>query len=350
MNTLAPARRGLSGEALRETRRIGHLLKAAGAGLAQVEAPLTELRTLDLGTAGQRALGRRLPGGGPHGTLELLTTVNLQLRIAHEDTNHLIALVEQDLRGTPAEDSGLVRALEGLLVLARALDARLREDLLVVHRLFRAVETAVVRDLSPAYETARALLGGFPDAWVLGAGLHRRLADQAATFSAQDPAGPPPRNAATGVPAARAVAAARPAEKLIDVELRLLPPAHRARYAEEFHAELHHLARTGATPAGQSRYALRQLRGVWRLRAALKEPLRPRWFRLHRLACWVLGSEWRTWGVLGPPLLLAIGNVFLQQGWGSAVFTIPGVVVYWAGVEKLRERWGVRVRRRGVDQ
>ncbi|MEO3861968.1 hypothetical protein [Acrocarpospora sp. B8E8] len=36
----------------------------------------------------------------------------------------------------------------------------------------------------------------------------------------------------------------------------------------------------------------------------------------------------------------------LQQGWGSAFFTLPGVVAFYAGVEWLRHRWGVEVARR----
>ncbi|SDI30790.1 hypothetical protein [Nonomuraea jiangxiensis] len=64
---------------------------------------------------------------------------------------------------------------------------------------------------------------------------------------------------------------------------------------------------------------------------------------------WVLTSDWRTWGLLGPLLAFAIVNVFLQQGWGSASFTIPAVMAFYAGVEWLRKRWGVEVEPRRRD-
>lgn len=147
----------------------------------------------------------------------------------------------------------------------------------------------------------------------------------------------------------RASAASRLTESLLALELQLLPTQHRARYAEEFHAELHDLAQARATKALQFLYALQQLRRVWQLRAALQAPYHPRLHRLHRLACWILSSDWRTWGLLGPLMAFAIVNVFLQQGWGSAFFTIPAIVAFYAGVEWLRSRWSVKVKpgRRG---
>ncbi len=64
-----------------------------------------------------------------------------------------------------------------------------------------------------------------------------------------------------------------------------------------------------------------------------------------RPMCWVLASDLRTWGMLGPVMAIAIANVHAEQGWGSAFFTLPGVVAFYAGVEWLRHRWGIEVKR-----
>jgi hypothetical protein len=132
----------------------------------------------------------------------------------------------------------------------------------------------------------------------------------------------------------------RTAEGLLRTALKWLPAEHRGRYAEEFGAEQRKLSK----PLRQVLYALRQMRHVLQLRAALLNPDQPS--RLHRAACWILASEWRTWGLLGPLMACAIVNVFLQQGWGSAFFTIPAVVAFYVGVEWLRGRWDVEVKRR----
>ncbi|MFF0578924.1 hypothetical protein [Streptosporangium saharense] len=131
---------------------------------------------------------------------------------------------------------------------------------------------------------------------------------------------------------------------LVSLQMRLLPPQHRSRYGEELQAELHYLAQAKATPAMQILYALQQLSRVWAHRAALQAPDRPRFYRLHRTACWVLATEWRTWGTLGPLLVAGVINIHLSQGWGSALFTLPGIVAFYAGVEWLRKRWGVEVK------
>lgn len=138
----------------------------------------------------------------------------------------------------------------------------------------------------------------------------------------------------------------RSAERLIHLETWLLPTRDRGRYSEELRAELHDLAQAKATTAVLVLYALQQLGRVWQLRAALQAPDRPRLFRLHRLACWILASDVRTWGLLGPLMTLAIINVHLQQGWGSAFYTLTSVVGFYVGVEALRKRWGVTVKRR----
>ncbi|QYC37934.1 hypothetical protein Nocox_01500 [Nonomuraea coxensis DSM 45129] len=138
----------------------------------------------------------------------------------------------------------------------------------------------------------------------------------------------------------------RVSEHLIRVELWLLPDRYRARFANEFCGELQALAEAKATRALQVMYALQQLRRVCQLRAALRAPDQPRFYRTYRLMCWILAAESRTWGLLGPLMAFAIVNVFLEQGWGSAFYTLPAVVAVNAGVERLRKHWGVKVKAR----
>jgi hypothetical protein len=66
----------------------------------------------------------------------------------------------------------------------------------------------------------------------------------------------------------------RPANGLTKAAARVLPASDRARYAEEFSAELHDLALSGAGPLGQMLYGLRQVRGTLGLRIALQSPRR----------------------------------------------------------------------------
>ncbi|MEU5863475.1 hypothetical protein ABZ815_20060 [Nonomuraea sp. NPDC047529] len=140
--------------------------------------------------------------------------------------------------------------------------------------------------------------------------------------------------------------ASHSARLLINIEIRLLPAAYRKRYAEELLSELHDLTQAKVNLLSQLLYVFRQLRQVWQLRAALQAPGQARFHRLYRAACWILASDWRTWVLLGPLMAFAIVNVFLQQGWGSAFFTIPTVVAFYAGVEWLRSRWDVKVKAR----
>lgn len=144
----------------------------------------------------------------------------------------------------------------------------------------------------------------------------------------------------------KAVPISRSAEHMVSLMMKLLPAVCRNRYAEEFNAELYDLARLKATRTVQVVYALRQFGRVWQLREALLRPNQPRFHRLRRIACWVLASDWLTWSLLGPPLAFGVINVHLSQGWGSALFTLPGVVGFYAGVEWLRRRWSIEVKRR----
>jgi hypothetical protein len=65
-----------------------------------------------------------------------------------------------------------------------------------------------------------------------------------------------------------------PARGLADAASFLLPSADRDRYSKEFRSELWDLAQDGAGPFIQMRYALRQLRGAFPMRMALRPPRR----------------------------------------------------------------------------
>ncbi|WP_371778331.1 hypothetical protein [Streptosporangium subroseum] len=142
------------------------------------------------------------------------------------------------------------------------------------------------------------------------------------------------------------IAVAQPADRLIDATMRLLPAQHRSRYKDEFSAELYALAQANATRSIQVIYAMQQLSRVLQLRASLRAPNESPSYRLRRVACWVLASEIRTWGLLGPVMVAAVINVTLSQGWGSAFYTMPGVVAFYWGVEWLRTHWDIEVKRR----
>ncbi|MEU8404517.1 hypothetical protein AB0C28_55940 [Nonomuraea sp. NPDC048892] len=149
-------------------------------------------------------------------------------------------------------------------------------------------------------------------------------------------AGEPDRRAAPGGMRAHA------AEWILLQLVRQLPVRHRMRFAEEFYAELQTLANSRRGPTLMIKYSFYQSLRIWQLRMALQSHATP--YLVQRAIRWLLVSEWRTWGLLGPLVVFAIVNVFLQQGWGSAFFTIPAVVAFYAGVEWLRSRWGVKVK------
>jgi hypothetical protein len=62
------------------------------------------------------------------------------------------------------------------------------------------------------------------------------------------------------------------AVRLTRISARILPAGERARYDEEWQAELYELAFTGASRWAQLIYALRVLNEAWVLRAELKAP------------------------------------------------------------------------------
>jgi hypothetical protein len=76
----------------------------------------------------------------------------------------------------------------------------------------------------------------------------------------------------SGQPGARRVAPA--AASLLTTAARLLPAAHRSRYAEEYRSELWDLAQAGAGRIRQLRYALCQFRNVVPMSVTLRSPRR----------------------------------------------------------------------------
>lgn len=82
------------------------------------------------------------------------------------------------------------------------------------------------------------------------------------------------------------------------------------------------------------------------LRAAVRMRLYDLGGLLIKVACWILASNFRTWGLLGPTLAYGLVDVTLEQGLGSAIYTVPSIVAISLGVEWLRHRWGVNRRPR----
>ncbi|MCA2229649.1 hypothetical protein [Nonomuraea aurantiaca] len=134
----------------------------------------------------------------------------------------------------------------------------------------------------------------------------------------------------------------RSAAGLLKVGLQIVPSADRERYREELLADLHDIASGRAPKLAQLRYAINQVLHALPLRLSLRHPTRYVRDIAFRLTYWILSSDFRTWGLLGPFLGWGIVNIHLQQGWGSALFTLPGVVAFYAGIEWLRKRWRVK--------
>ncbi|MGW0809910.1 hypothetical protein [Nonomuraea sp. NPDC002799] len=248
-------------------------------------------------------------------------------RLAHD--------LERDLRDAlgraPRLDPAVARPLEHAL--EHACDLHLAFTRALDIAIERALARALIHALDRSIRLARAhgVDLGLDDSLARARALARVLtAPGSDTFGL----GPP------------GTAAPRIAEWLIAAESRLLPEQHRSRFFHEFRSELHELACEHDARWPQVMYTLRQFRRVAQLRAAIQAPARPRLYRTHTAMCWVLASNGRTWGLLGPVMAFAIVNVHLQQGWGSALFTIPGVVAFNCGVEWLRKRWAIDVKRR----
>ncbi|MBB5626364.1 hypothetical protein BJ981_002063 [Sphaerisporangium krabiense] len=132
------------------------------------------------------------------------------------------------------------------------------------------------------------------------------------------------------------------AQRLANLTARMLPAAHRGRYVEELQAELWDLASARATKSMQLLYAFQQLGRVWQLRRELLVPGRCRGEVLLRWASWVLESDVRTWIPLSAIVILALINVVIEQGWGSAFLAAPTAWVFHKGVQRLRTRWGIQ--------
>ncbi|MEO3814129.1 hypothetical protein ABGB17_34460 [Sphaerisporangium sp. B11E5] len=134
----------------------------------------------------------------------------------------------------------------------------------------------------------------------------------------------------------------RPAAGLLKVAIQIVPSANRERYREELLADLHDIASGKAPRLAQVRYSINQVLRAFPLRLSLRRPTYYARDIAFRLTYWLLSSDVRTWGFLGPLLAWGIVNIHLQQGWGSALFTLPGLVAFYAGIEWLRKRWRVK--------
>jgi hypothetical protein len=84
------------------------------------------------------------------------------------------------------------------------------------------------------------------------------------------------RDTAGGFPPGRARQVTPSASRILAGTARLLPRTDRARYSEEYAAELWEIAQTGAGRSGQFKYAARQTLHVMHLRGAVRAPRRRR--------------------------------------------------------------------------
>lgn len=134
------------------------------------------------------------------------------------------------------------------------------------------------------------------------------------------------------------------AEVLVDILALFLPMQQRSRYAEELRAELFDLAQVKATGSMQIFYVFRQLARTWQLRRALQDPHGHGFEFLYGAARWILISQVRTWGMISLITTMALFDVVVQQGPGSAFFAVPTVWMFHTGVEWLRKHWGVTVK------
>ena len=150
--------------------------------------------------------------------------------------------------------SDLARARARDLADARAralVDTYNRADVLA-RLLARTGVRNLVRDLDTALNRADVLARTLDRAYKRALGLDRANG--------------------SGQPGARRVAPS--AASLLTTAARLLPAAHRSRYAEEYQSELWDLAQAGAGRIRQLRYALCQFRNAVPISVALRAPRR----------------------------------------------------------------------------
>ncbi|MFF4617724.1 hypothetical protein [Nonomuraea jabiensis] len=130
--------------------------------------------------------------------------------------------------------------------------------------------------------------------------------------------------------------------------LQRFPPRHVLAFG------LYELAILIAGPARQFRAAewladLREcaspLEYAWSLMgASLRMRLADLASLARRVACWVLSSQVRTWGLLIPLMVAALNQVMQSQGWGSALWTLFTVSAVVELVGRLRNFWNVPVK------
>ncbi len=171
------------------------------------------------------------------------------LNRARDRSDALAAAFDWDFASTPNLALALARDIASVLDLARDLAPDLARDLARDLDLARDIASALtpVLDLAPHIDLARDI--------TRARDLARDLARDASV---------------RGKPAAVRVAPA--AGRLLAAAARLLPAADRARYGEEYRAELWELAHAGAGRRGQLAYAARQVVSALHLQAELRSP------------------------------------------------------------------------------
>jgi hypothetical protein len=158
-------------------------------------------------------------------------------------------------------------------------------DLRWLDRLRHESNPASVRDLLRAYDERLCQAGaliGVPEHIRPLEGMDRELERVRVEAALQEnntltlllSAAPLTRVVDTIPRSEREPAAAIAATRLVDSIVRILPPAHRARYAEEFRSELSELDAAGASVWRQLTYVACQFNMVFELRAELRRPAR----------------------------------------------------------------------------
>jgi hypothetical protein len=204
-----------------------------------------------------------------------------------------VRVLDRDLISASARDIGRAHAVVGALPFTSAADLPqdLTHDLasVITHAragardaasvIGRTLDSALAHDfadigmsapdLARARDGLAALASAAHDAKSLADCLYRAATAAAALARAADSATIPDAGEKAGVGRVT-----RPAARLLATATWLLPAAARARYADEYRAELLEIAHGGQSRRAQLGYAYRQAKSSLRVRAALMAPRR----------------------------------------------------------------------------
>ncbi|GAA3096057.1 hypothetical protein [Streptosporangium carneum] len=144
------------------------------------------------------------------------------------------------------------------------------------------------------------------------------------------------------------VAISSPVRRLVDLTIWFLPKEQKARYTEEFRAEIWDLIAAKATRPVQVRYAVLQLSRAWQLRRGLSGgSKRPRNEAFRRAAHWILASNLRTWPVLIVTLLWVGADTYHDTDPRVAILVAVGSgAVFHIIIKNFRRHLRVEIRRR----